>query len=114
MIVRALVHVVLVLGPLAACGGDSKECPSNGISCGEAGDTCQNVNEDGSTSYCECNGATWTCNSCPGGMRPVGACEAGQTCGVYGFENSCACSCDADGQWHCVKDDPDPNFHCSP
>ncbi|HEU0031760.1 MAG TPA: hypothetical protein VFQ53_14080 [Kofleriaceae bacterium] len=104
----------------AACGGGSSAgpgtaCPDTlGLSCSQEGLTCEEVLEDGTIATCVCNGATWTCNDCPDGESPVGACAAGASCSVWGFENACACTCDATGEWSCVVDDPSPNFHCAP
>ncbi len=112
MRVRTLVFAVALQ---AACGHDNPaQCPSSGISCSEAGEACQFEEEGGGTAYCTCNGATWSCNDCPDGAPPEGACDSGAACNVWGFENSCACSCGQDGTWSCVQDDPSPNFHCSP
>lgn len=110
----AMRALLLAFTLLAACGHEIEKCPSSGISCSEPGAMCQFVEEGGGSAYCTCNGGTWTCNDCPEGAPPIGACDTGQSCNVWGFESSCACACTESGEWSCAKDDPSPNFHCSP
>ena len=95
---------------LTACSNEPS-CPNpKGLYCSEAE---KDLTCEYDTSTCRCNGATWTCTDCPDGEYPTGACSAGESCSAYGFENACACTCDANGAWKCVVDDPSPNFHCS-
>jgi hypothetical protein len=114
---RALAVLVL----LAACqvdnGNSGRSCPATfGLYCEQAQDglTCTHPEETGGTATCHCSSGLWECNDCPDGAAPVGTCSTGASCSVWGFENACACSCDAQGQWSCAVDDPDPNFHCAP
>ena len=98
---------------LIACSGDPP-CPGT-LGCSENGSTCERTLENGRTAACHCSGYLYTCTDCPDGERPIGACTAaGQTCGVWGFENACACTCGEDGTWSCAVNDPDPHFHCAP
>jgi hypothetical protein len=109
-------RVLAALVLLAACH-DEPTCPSTlGLYCDrpQEGLTCGYTEESGAKASCRCAGGLWECNDCPGGAAPVGTCAAGDGCAAWGFENACACTCDANGQWSCSVDDPDPNFHCSP
>jgi hypothetical protein len=103
----------LVLLALVVACSTGPTCPkSHGLYCSadEAGLICPE--ENGAT--CRCGGSAWLCTDCPAGELPTGTCSAaGQTCGVWGFEDDCACTCGTNGAWSCVVGDPDPNFHCS-
>ena len=114
--VFGLAFLVLVV----ACGND--DCPSSrGLTCSGYADgaTCHDTTEQGDPLLCRCAGGYWTCTDCPApdspssAAFPDGACAAGSSCSVFGFENACGCTCQTDGSWHCAVDDPSPNFHCS-
>ena len=107
--------VVVIVVALIGCSSREDACPGQitlYCSAEQRGLRCD-YEPDGRPSMCECNGGTWTCTDCPGREFPADACAAGATCAVWGFEDSCACSCDASGKWSCSIDDPNPNFHCS-
>ena len=95
--------------------GSGSSCPFSGLYCDRSQDgiTCTYPTDGGHPTVCLCSSGLVGCNDCPN-SHAIGACTAGDTCHAYGFEDSCACTCDATGQWSCTTDDPDPNFHCDP
>jgi hypothetical protein len=104
---------LLTLLALAGCGPSCPHSPEFFCGSDQEGLTCAYESE-GRPVGCRCDGGAWICNDCPDLAEPIGACSAGQSCSVSGFENSCACSCSASGEWSCVIDDDDPHVHCSP
>jgi hypothetical protein len=105
-----------LLALFAALSGCGPACPSSpeyfcrtdqeGLSCA--------YESEGRPFGCQCDSGAWICNDCPDLAEPIGACTAGASCSVWGFENDCACSCSASGDWSCVLGEDDPHFHCSP